>query len=177
MDKSREPLLTPDAGKLVSKAVGLTQTALASEAGQAVRAAIAKGQDGLMEHLSKAAERHAPNPLIQARMLLAEQSQNFDAMRSAIGKIGESLEHLNQAPVDKQVQTPHVAALLNAQAEAIQGLTLLMLKGQQVQTELANAIDGQSRGGAAAGMPKWVYYAMGGMMIWSLLTMVFSTIF
>ncbi|MBF9233305.1 hypothetical protein [Microvirga alba] len=176
MDKTREPLLTPDAGKLVGKAVGLTQTALASEAGQAVRAVIAKGPDGLMQHLSKAAEKHAPDPLIQARMLLAEQSQNFDVMRSAIGKIGESLDHLNQCAPEAQAQAPHMAALLNAQAEAIQGLTFLVLKGQQVQSELINAIDGHSRSNAP-GMPKWIYYAMGGMMIWSLLTMVFSSIF
>lgn len=176
MDKPREPLFTPDAGKLVGKAVGLTQSALASEAGQAVRAVIAKGQDGLMEHLSKAAAKQAPNPLSQARVLLAEQGQNFDTMRSAIGKIGESLELLNRVPADQQVQAAYMTALLNAQAEAIQGLTLLVLKGQQVQTELANAMDGQSRSRAPA-MPKWVYYAMGGMMIWSLLTMLVSTIF
>jgi hypothetical protein len=177
MEQTREPLLNADAGKLVSKAVGMTQTALASDAGKAVRAALLKGQDGLMQHLSQAAQKHAHDPITQARVLLAEQSQNFDVMRGAIGQIGQSLAQLNETP-DARAQQPHVTSLLNAQAEAIQGLTLLVLKGQQVQTELINAVDGHSRMAAApSGMPKWAYYAMGGMMVWSLITTVFSTIF
>ena len=95
-----------------------------------------------MQHLSQAAQKHAHDPITQARVLLAEQSQNFDVMRSAIGKIGTSLAHLNE--VEPEAQHPHATALLNAQAEAIQGLTLLVLKGQQVQAELINAVDGQS---------------------------------
>jgi hypothetical protein len=177
MEQTREPLLNPDAGKLVNKAVEMTQTALASDAGKAVRAAITKGQDGLMQHLSQAAEKHMPDPLTQARVLLAEQSRNFDVMRGAIGQIGQSLEHLNGAAPTTQTQQRHINDLLNAQAEAIQGLTLLMLKGQQVQTELINAVDAHSRPAAAPGLPKWATYAMGGMMVWSLITMVFSTIF
>jgi hypothetical protein len=177
MEQTREPLLNADASKLVSKAVGVTQTALASDAGKAVRAAIAKGPDGLMQHLSQAAQKHVPDPLTQARILLAEQSQNFDVMRGAIGQIGQSLAQVNETAPEAQAQPSHVNALLNAQAEAIQGLTLLVLKGQQVQAELINAVDAGSRAVAAPGMPKWATYAMGGMMVWSLITMVFSTIF
>jgi len=177
MEQTREPLLNADAGKLMSKAVGVAQTALASDAGKAVRVAMLKGQDGLMQHLSQAAQKHMPDPLTQARVLLAEQSQNFDVMRNAIGQIGQSLAQLNEAKPDLQAQQPHVTTLLNAQAEAIQGLTLLVLKGQQVQTELINAVDAQSRTAGTPGMPKWVYYIMGAMMAWSMLTMVFSTIF
>jgi hypothetical protein len=177
MEQTREPLFTPDAGKLVSKAVSMTQTALASDAGKAVRVAIAKGPDGLMQHLAQAAQKHAPDPITQARLLLAEQAKNFDVMRGAIGQIGQSLGHLNETTPEAQAQQAHVAALLNAQAEAIQGLTLLVLKGQQVQAELINAIDGHSRQPVGGGMPKWIYYAMGAMMVWSLLTMVVSTIF
>ncbi|MGO4570518.1 hypothetical protein [Microvirga sp. 2TAF3] len=172
MEQTREPLLNPDAGKLVGKAVGLTQAALASDAGKAVRAAITQGQDGLMQHLSQAAQKHVPDPITQARMLLAEQSQNFDAMRNAIGQIGQSLTHLNETAPDAQTRQLHTTALLNAQAEAIQGLTLLVLKGQQVQAELINAVDGQSRQ-SAPGMPKWIYYMMGAMMVWSMLGMIF----
>ena len=69
--------------------------------------------------------------------------------------------------------TPTQRALLNAQAEAIQGLTLLVLKGQQVQAELINAVDGQSARAGASGMPKWIYYMMGAMMVWSMLGMIF----
>lgn len=176
MEQAREPLLNPDAGKIVSRAVDMTQTALNSDAGKALRAAVLKGQDGLMQHLSQAAQKNVPDPLTQARMLLAEQSQNFDVLRNAIGQIGESLNALDAAP-KSGAQQQHVTRLLNAEAEAIQGLTLLVLKGQQVQTELINAVDAQTRSAAAPGMPKWVYYAMGGMMVWSMLSMVFSTIF
>lgn len=177
MEQTREPIFNADPAKLMNKALGMTQTALASDAGQAVRAAILKGQDGLMQHLSQAAQKHAPDPLTQARLLLAEQSQNFDVMRNAIGQIGHSLDVLDASAQDSKAQQLHVTALLRAQAEAIQGLTLLVLKGQQVQTELANAMDAQARVPAANGMPKWAYYAMGGMMVWSLLTSVISTIF
>lgn len=174
MEQTREPVLNTDASKMVNKAVGLTQAALASDAGKAVRAAIAKGPDGLMQHLSAAAQKHAPDPVTQARVLLAEQSQNFDVMRGAIGKIGESLAHLNAT--DAQAQ-PHAVALLNAQAEAIQGLTLLVLKGQQVQAQLIEAVDAGPRQGSGNGMPRWIYYIMGAMMAWSMLTMVLSSIF
>ena len=154
----------------------LTKSALASQAGKAaIRTAITKGPDGLMQHLAKAAERAAPDPITQARLLLAEQSQNFDVMRGAIGQIGQSLAELHEAAPDAQAQRPQTVALLNAQAEAIQGLTLLVLKGQQVQAELINAVDAQSHRTTQNGMPKWVYYAMGGMMVWSMLGMVFST--
>jgi len=97
--------------------------------------------------------------------------------RGAIGQIGESLHHLNDPAVDPHAQQSHAMALLNAQAEAIQGLTLLVLKGQQVQTQLIQAMDAQPRTAAPNGMPKWAYYAMGVMMVWSCLTMIFSTIF
>lgn len=176
MEQTREPVLNADAGMLVSRAVGITQTALASDAGKAVRAALTKGQDGLMQHLNQAAQKHAPDPLTQARVLLSEQSQNFDVMRGAIGQIGQSLAQLNET-APGQAQQPHINALLNAQAEAIQGLTLLVLKGQQVQSELISAVDAGSRTAATPMMPKWATYAMGGMMVWSLITMVFSTIF
>ena len=172
MDQPREPLLTSDAGKLVSKAVGMTRNAMGSEAGKALQAAIAKGPDGLIQHLSGVAEKHAPDPLVQARIRLAEQNQNFDTMRTAIAKIGHSLEGVN-GPVDAPGRHIHVTDLLNAQAEAIQGLTLLVLKGQQVQGELINAIDGQVRHAPRAGMPKWIYYMMGAMMVWSMLGMIF----
>ena len=178
MEQTREPILTPNAGQLVGKAIDITKSALASEAGKAaIRTAIAKGPDGLMQHLAKAAEKAAPDPITQARLLLAEQSQNFDVMRGAIGQIGQSLAELNEAAPDAQAQQASTVALLNAQAEAIQGLTLLVLKGQQVQAELINAVDAQSHRAAQNGMPKWVYYAMGGMMVWSMLSMIFSTIF
>ncbi len=176
MEQTREPHPNPDAGKFVNQAVDMTRTALASDAGKAVRAAILKGQDGLMQHLSQAAQKNMPDPLTQARVLLAEQSQNFDVLRTAIGQIGQSLAHLNEAEPRFQ-QPPHVTTLLNAQAEAIQGLTLLVLKGQQVQSELINAVDAGPRTTAMPSIPKWVTYAMGAMMVWSLITMVFSTIF
>jgi hypothetical protein len=177
MEQTREPLFNPDAAKIVGRAVGMAQTALNSDAGKAVRSAIAKGPDGLMQHLTQAAQKAVPDPITQARVLLAEQSQNFDVMRGAIGQIGQSLAGLNEAAPGTQAQQPHVTALLNAQAEAIQGLTLLVLKGQQVQTELINAVDAGPRAAAAPGLPKWATYAMGGMMVWSLLTMIVSTIF
>ena len=63
MEQTREPIFNADPSKLVSRAVGAAQTALASEAGQAVRTAIAKGQDGLLQHLSQAAQKHAHDPL------------------------------------------------------------------------------------------------------------------
>ncbi|HZH51954.1 MAG TPA: hypothetical protein VEZ16_08745 [Microvirga sp.] len=178
MEQTREPILTPNAGQLVGKAVDMTKAALASEAGKAaLRTVITKGPDGLMQHLAQAAQKHAPDPITQARLMLAEQSQNFDVMRGAIGQIGQSLAELNETEAGRQAQPPHVVALLNAQAEAIQGLTLLVLKGQQVQAELINAVDAQARQPATNGMPKWIYYAMGAMMVWSLITMVFSSIF
>jgi len=178
MEQTREPILTPNAGQLVGKAVDMTKAALASEAGKAaLRTVITKGPDGLMQHLAQAAQKHAPDPITQARLMLAEQGQHFDAMRGAIGQIGQSLAELNESGAGSQTQPPHVVALLNAQAEAIQGLTLLVLKGQQVQAELINAVDAQARQPATNGMPKWIYYAMGAMMVWSLITMVFSSIF
>jgi hypothetical protein len=130
-----------------------------------------------MQHLSQAAQKAAPDPITQARLLLAEQSTNFDVMRGAIGQIGQSLAQLHETAPDAQAQQPHTAALLNAQAEAIQGLTLLVLKGQQVQAELINAVASQAHQPSASGMPKWIYYAMGAMMVWSMMTMVFSSIF
>ena len=96
MDQTREPLFTPDAGKIVGKAVGITQAALASDAGKAVRSVIAQGPDGLMQHSSRAAQTHTHDPITQARLLLAEQSQNFDVMRTAIAQIGTSLTHLTR---------------------------------------------------------------------------------
>ncbi|WP_210495756.1 hypothetical protein [Microvirga antarctica] len=171
MDPSREPVFTPDAGKLVGKAVGLTQAALASDAGKAVQSVIAQGPQGLMQHLSQAAKTPAHDPVTQARVLMAEQSQHFDVMRSAIGKIGASLAHINE--MEPEGQHPQTTALFNAQAEAIQGLTLLILKGQQVQTELITAIDGQAARTGAQSMPKWIYYMMGAMMVWSMLGMIF----
>jgi hypothetical protein len=178
MEQTREPIFSPHAGKIVGKAVDMTKTALASDAGKAaLRAAITKGPDGLMQHLAQAAQKAMPDPITQARLLLAEQSQNFDVMRSAIGQIGQSLAQLNDTAPEAKTQQPHILTLLNAQAEAIQGLTLLVLKGQQVQAELINAVDAQARQPSASGMPKWIYYAMGAMMAWSMLTMVFSTIF
>lgn len=177
MEQTRDPIFTGNAGQLVGKAVDMTKTALASEAGKAaLRTVIAKGPDGLMQHLAQAAEKHAPDPITQARLTLAEQGQHFDAMRGAIGQIGQSLAELNENRPETQAQ-PHVLALLNAQAEAIQGLTLLALKGQQVQAQLISAVDAQTHQPAANGMPKWIYYAMGAMMAWSLITMVFSSIF
>jgi hypothetical protein len=177
MEQTREPIFTQNAGKLVGKAVDMTKSALATDAGKAaLRAAITKGPDGLMQHLAQAAEKHAPDPITQARLLMAEQSQNFDVMRTAIGQIGHSLAEMNETAREAQSLPPHVTALLNAQAEAIQGLTLLVLKGQQVQTALINAVDAQAHQ-AAPGMPKWIYYAMGAMMIWSLLSMMLSSIF
>jgi hypothetical protein len=172
MEQTQDPLPPSDAARLVGKAVTLTQAALATDAGKAVRAAVAQGQEGLMQHLAQAAQKQAPDPITQARLLLSEQSQNFDVMRKAIGQIGQSLERLNEAAPDAQARQPYATALLNAQAEAIQGLTLLVLKGQQVQAELISAVDAQSRV-AAPGMPKWFYYAMGGMMLWSMLGMIF----
>jgi len=178
MEQTREPILSPNAGRLVGKAVDMTKTALASETGKAaLRAAVTKGPDGLMQHLAQAAQKHAPDPITQARLLLSEQSQNFDVLRNAIGQIGQSLTQLNDTATEAQNRQSHVSALLNAQAEAIQGLTLLVLKGQQVQAELINAVDAQSHRPGSSGMPKWIYYVMGGMMVWSMLTMVFSTIF
>ncbi|MCB5174893.1 hypothetical protein [Microvirga lenta] len=176
MEQTREPIFSPNAGQLVGKAVDMTKSALASEAGKAaIRTAIARGPEGLMQHLAKAAEKAAPDPITQARLLLAEQSQNFDVMRGAIGQIGHSLGELNAS--DDKTRTPHMVALLNAQAEAIQGLTLLVLKGQQVQSELINAVGTQAQQAAPSGMPKWGYYAMGAMMVWSALSMIFSSIF
>jgi hypothetical protein len=178
MEQTREPIFTQNAGKLVGKAVDMTKSALATDVGKAaLRTAIAKGPDGLMQHLAQAAEKHAPDPITQARLLMAEQSQNFDVMRTAIGQIGHSLAEMNETAREAQSLPPHVTALLNAQAEAIQGLTLLVLKGQQVQTELINAVDTQAHRAAPTGMPKWGYYAMGAMMVWSMLSMVFSSIF
>ncbi|QFU17906.1 hypothetical protein [Microvirga thermotolerans] len=177
MEQSREPIISPNADRIVGKAVSMTQAALASDAGKAVKAAISQGQAGLMQHLSEAAQKSMPDPLTQARVLLAEQSQNFDAMRGAIGQIGESLHHLNDPAADAHMHRSQTLALLNAQAEAIQGLTLLVLKGQQVQTQLIQAVDAHSRAAAPSGMPKWAYYAMGGMMVWSFLTMIVSSIF
>ncbi|WP_230529899.1 hypothetical protein [Microvirga roseola] len=169
--------MNTDAGKLASKAAGITRSAMSTDAGRALRAAFLKGQDGLMQHLSQAAQSHGPDPLTQARVLLAEQRQSFDVMRNAIGQIGHSLSQMDETP-DPAARQPHIASLLNAQAEAIQGLTLLVLKGQKVQAELINAVDAQSRVAAApGGMPKWIYYAMGAMMIWSLLSTVVSTVF
>ncbi|MGO4706328.1 hypothetical protein AB4072_11225 [Microvirga sp. 2MCAF38] len=175
MNQPREPLFTSDAGKIVNKAVGATQTAFASEAGKALRAVIAKGPDGLMQHLAGVAEKNMPDPLAQARLRLAEQGQNFETMRGAIAKIGHSLGRLNETP-DTEAERAHVKDLLNAQAEAIQGLTLLALKGQQAQADLIAAIDGHSRR-PGSGMPKWIYYIMGVMMIWSLLSIVWNMLF
>ncbi len=178
MEQTREPIFTSNAGQIVGKAVDMTKTALASEAGKAaLRTVITKGPDGLMQHLAQAAQKHAPDPITQARLVLAEQGQHFDAMRGAIGQIGQSLTEVNEAHSGRQAHDSHLVSLLNAQAEAIQGLTLLVLKGQQVQAELINAVDAQARQPAANGMPKWIYYAMGAMMVWSMITMVFSSIF
>lgn len=173
MDQSHQSPTSPNADKLVGKAVSMTQAALASDAGKAVRVALTKGQEGLIQHLSDAAQKNAPDPITQARLLLAEQSQNFDVMRGAISQIGQSLAHLNDTTPDPQARQPHTMTLLNAQAEAIQGLTLLVLKGQQVQAELINAVDAQSRQTTNTGMPKWIYYIMGAMMVWSFLGMIF----
>ncbi|MBM6594701.1 hypothetical protein [Microvirga pudoricolor] len=172
LEQTREPILNADAGRLVTKAVDLTQTALASDAGKAVRTAILKGPEGLMQQLSQAAQTKAHDPLTQARLVLAEQRQHFDAMRTAIVQMGQSLEQLNGAAPSGASQSPTMA-LLNAQSEAIQGLTLLALKGQQMQGELINAVDAQAHRAASSGMPKWIYYIMGFMMIWSMLGVIF----
>src|SRR3954453_17588771 len=145
MQQSREPILNADAGQLMAKAIGLTQTALASDTGKAVRAAIAKGPDGLLGQMTQSPQSSAPDPVTQASLVLAEHRRHFDVMRAAIIQMGQSLDHLNASQTGEPHRQSPTIALLNAQSEAIQGLTLLALKGQQMQTELINAVAAQSQ--------------------------------
>jgi hypothetical protein len=172
MEQTREPILASDAAKLLSKAAGLTQTALASDMGKVVKTAIKAGPDGLMQQLTQAAQTHVPDPLAQLRTLVAEQGQHFEALRGSIAQIGQSLAGVNSEAHDAGRQ--HHVALFNAQAEAIQGLTLLAIKGQQTQAALVKALE---QAGSAKSEPhpmqKWIYYMVGFSMLWSMLGMIF----
>jgi hypothetical protein len=170
MDQTRESIVTPDAKAFMAQAAGLTRAALRSDVGKVVANAVAKGPDGVLQQLTKAAERQIPDPLAQLRALVSEQGQHFEQLRSSIGQIGQSLAQMNQQPtVDANL------ALLNAQSEAIQGLTLLAIKGQQLQLEAVNAMEAVSKQSMPQQHPmqKWIYYMMGFMMLWSMLGIIF----
>jgi len=169
---AREPILGADAAQMLQKANAFTQTTLGTTMGQAVRTVIKSGPEGLMQQLSQAAQNQVPDPLAQMRRLVAEQGQHFENLRGSIAQIGQSL-----AAINAEVATPagqHQVALLNAQAEAIQGLTLLSIKGQQLQAEMVKAIEaGAAQKPAQHPMQKYIYYMVGFMMVWSMIQMIF----
>jgi hypothetical protein len=171
MEHPREPTHDADAGRRIAPVTDLTPGALAPGEGKAPRTAIPKGSDGLRQALRPAAQDGTRDPITQARLLLAEQHHHFDAMRSAVVQMGQSLDLLNGAP-NGTAPSPTMT-LLNAQSEAIQGLTLLVLKGQQMQAELINAIDARTHRVAASGIPGWAYAIMGFTMVWGLLGILF----
>jgi hypothetical protein len=118
----------------------------------------------------------AGGSLTQARLLLTEQGQTFNVLCETIGQMGQSLAELDKAESQPQDQRLYLNAHLNAQAEAIQGLTLLVLKGQQVQAELIEAVAAQTGPAAAPALPRWVPYALGAMTVWCLGTTAFLAI-
>ncbi|MET0429967.1 MAG: hypothetical protein ABW026_15915 [Microvirga sp.] len=171
MEQPREPTRNADAGRLITQAMDLTPSAPASDPGTALRAAILKGPEGMRPSPPSAPHAKDRDPITQARLLLAEQHHHFDAMRSAVVQMGQSLDLLNGAP--NGIAPSPTMTLLNAQSEAIQGLTLLVLKGQQMQMELINAVDAQAHRVAESGIPGWAYTLMGFMMVWGLLGIYF----
>ncbi len=171
MEQPRETTHNADVGRHVTQAMDLTPSAPVSDPGKAPRAAILQGPEGLGQPLPPAAQSKSRDPITQARLLLAEQHHHFDAMRSAVVQMGQSLDLLNGAP--NGIAPSPTMTLLNAQSEAIQGLTLLVLKGQQMQMELINAVDAQAHRVAESGIPGWAYTFMGFMMVWGLLGILF----
>lgn len=107
--------------------------------------------------------------LAQARFLLTEQKGDLAGMRAAIGQIEQTLMKLNETAGDTRAQPPHVAHVLNAQAEAINSLAMIALRSLQVQTELANAVDGANRAPVAQRLPRWVGYTIAGTAAWALI--------
>jgi hypothetical protein len=176
MEQTREPILAPDAQKIISKAAGLTQTALASDMGRTVRTVIQHGPEGLLQKLSRAAQHHVSDPLGQLRTLVAEQGQHFEQLRASITQMGQSLAALGDGGAAAPGAERHRSLLMNAQAEAIQGLTFLAIKGQQVQSETVRALEIASHQQPAPAqhlMQKWIYYLIGLSVIWSMLGMIF----
>jgi hypothetical protein len=171
MEQPREPTRNADAGRRIAQAIDLAPSAPAPDGKTALPTAILTGPDGIRQPHPPAARTRAQDPITQARLLLAEQHQHFDAMRSAVVQMGQSLDLLNAAP--NGIAPSPTITLLNAQSEAIHGLTLLVLKGQQMQTELINAIDAQTHRVATSGIPGWAYAVMGFTSVWGLLGILF----
>ena len=98
MEQPREPTHNADVGRHVTQAMDLTPGAPVSDPGKALRAAILTGPEAMRQPLIPAAQSKDRDPITQARLLLAEQHHHFDAMRSAVVQMGQSLDLLNGAP-------------------------------------------------------------------------------
>jgi hypothetical protein len=112
-----------------------------------------------------------PDLLGQLRLLLAEQSQHLDRLRGSIARIGQALSQVDSEAQgdDATRQVP----LLKAQAEAIQGLTLLAIKGQRLQAETIAALDVLTDLPPPRSTPTWLYSLVGASVVLSLLAFLF----
>jgi hypothetical protein len=169
MDQSREPLLAPDAQTFLARAAGLAQTALTSDAGKILREIIRTGPGSLAQHFARTAQNQDPQPMAHLNALLAEQNQHFDQLRTAIGQVGQTLKALKAETEARPADARNLAAL-SVQAEAIQVLTLLALKGQQLQTETVKTLEfmacqlefmAYQKPQPADAIPTWIYYTIG----------------
>ena len=139
-----------------------------SSTDRSTRFSIVSEPDSPSRAMAQAASGYKPDPLVQARVLLAEQSENFDAVRSAIGRIGQSLAHLSESKPDARRLPMHIEALCDAHAEAVQGLALLALNSHQAQLQLVQAVEARCSPSPVPGVPKAVYYALGAAILLSL---------
>lgn len=105
----------------------------------------------------------------QLRILLEGQSRHLDRMRGAIARVGRALADLESGAQGDASRID----LLKAQAEAIQGLTLLALKGQHVQATIVATLEALADTPPPARHPRDFYPLIGLAILLSVLAFLF----
>jgi hypothetical protein len=139
-----------------------------SDAGKIVKNVIRSRPDGLIQHFVRNAQGQGPDSIAQLHSLIAEQGQYLDRLRASIARIGQSL-----AEIDGETEMADAGRrqmlLLKAQAEAIQGLTLLAIKGQHLQAETVRTVEILAGEPAPPqGVSPWIYCLIGLSIVGSL---------
>jgi hypothetical protein len=112
-----------------------------------------------------------PDMIPQLRLLLTEQSQHLDRLRVAIVRVGQSLAEIDAEPEEEVGQ--RYVPLLRAQAEAIQGLTLLAIKGQNLQAETVAALELLTEAPPLPTDLRWAYPLVALSVVLSLIALLF----
>jgi hypothetical protein len=128
--------------------------------------------DDLVQDFVRDMQNPIPEAAAQLRSLLADQGQHLDRLRRAIARIGQSLPEIDSETQSAECDQPHIL-LLRAEAEAIQGLTLLAIKGQHLQAEMIAMVELMAHAPPPPSGQKWVYPAIGVSFLLSLIGILF----